>query len=352
MTNGASQLDIPSMFRGARRAYALTFVILIVSYIASGITRIAPHEAAVVKRWGRWLRDDGHVVTYAPGLLFAWPYPVDEVVRVPIKQERTVSVTRFRQEGGASHVPTSLPTVAYSPLITGDVNYLQLELRVKYRIDVPSEFLDCSENTERIIEAAAVAEVTTTINHWSMNDALRLGGDTPSTNDRERPVTRVGRTSPEGLREALLARIRQRCDDLRTGTEILAVEINEIGPPLEVVGAFEEVQTSRVSQETLLQEVRGEQSDETIAAEAMSQQILAEARGMVARRLAYVAEQVAAFEADLQFVERVGEVPARQRLQRDAWQQIIARVKRIYYVPATAGRSILRVSIPMLDERS
>lgn len=53
---------------------------LVVVYLASGITNIGPNEVGLILRLGKVLPQ-----IHQPGLLFAFPNPIDEVVKVPVK---------------------------------------------------------------------------------------------------------------------------------------------------------------------------------------------------------------------------------------------------------------------------
>src|ERR1700719_3278983 len=61
-------------------------------YALSGITIVKPDEVAVVLRWGRLVGDTPALQEHGPGLLFAFPRPVDQVVRVQVKRVREVPV--------------------------------------------------------------------------------------------------------------------------------------------------------------------------------------------------------------------------------------------------------------------
>ena len=59
----------------------------------SGITIVKPDEVAVILRWGRLVGDTPALQEHGPGLLFAFPRPVDRVVRVQVKHVWEVPVS-------------------------------------------------------------------------------------------------------------------------------------------------------------------------------------------------------------------------------------------------------------------
>ena len=52
-----------------------------------------PDEVAVILRWGRLVGDTPALQEHGPGLLFAFPRPIDRVVRVQVKHVWEVPVS-------------------------------------------------------------------------------------------------------------------------------------------------------------------------------------------------------------------------------------------------------------------
>ncbi len=57
---------------------------------------VKPDEVAVILRWGRLVGDTPALQEHGPGLLFAFPRPIDRVVRVPVKHVWEVPVEHAR----------------------------------------------------------------------------------------------------------------------------------------------------------------------------------------------------------------------------------------------------------------
>src|SRR5882724_7658499 len=69
-------------------------------YAMSGITVVKPDEVAVILRWGRLVGTTPALQEHGPGLLFAFPQPVDQVVRVQVKRVSEVQVSTLIATGG------------------------------------------------------------------------------------------------------------------------------------------------------------------------------------------------------------------------------------------------------------
>ena len=72
--------------------------------LLSGITVIKPDEVAVILRWGRLVGDTPALQEHGPGLLFAFPRPVDRVVRVQVKHVWEVPVTTLCECSGGQRM--------------------------------------------------------------------------------------------------------------------------------------------------------------------------------------------------------------------------------------------------------
>ena len=114
---------------------------------------------AVVLRFGRLVGDTREEQVHQPGLLLAFPYVIDEVVKVPVGR-----IPSSTSKGGVSVVmiitvfsstefsraaslrknsytdPTYADIESTGYLITGDENILHVDATVKYKITDPVEY--------------------------------------------------------------------------------------------------------------------------------------------------------------------------------------------------------------------
>ncbi len=67
-------------------------VALVILFLASGIFQVGPQEKAVILRFGKPV-GTGQKALLGPGLHWSFPYPIDEVVKIPIKEIQNVSST-------------------------------------------------------------------------------------------------------------------------------------------------------------------------------------------------------------------------------------------------------------------
>ena len=114
-----------------------------VLYALSGITIVKSDEVAVILRWGRLVGATPRCRSTDPGLLFAFPRPMDSVVRVQVKHVWEVPVVLHCQMPRATRTPlkrSTLDPLTQGYALTGDQNIVQLVMVARYRVRSPAEW--------------------------------------------------------------------------------------------------------------------------------------------------------------------------------------------------------------------
>lgn len=230
---------------------------LFVLFWFSGITTIGPGEVGLVLRCGRLTGTSPADQVRQPGLLLALPYPIDEVIRVPVKQEREISISALRKDPTANGIlGRGLPGYALS----GNQNILEADLTLKYRISDPIAFTFSNRNPERMMRDAVVGASSQVIAQWQIDDVLRLQRETEQ--------------GPEKIAKVVLNEAQSLIDQMNLGAELTALEFREIQPPAAVADAFQAVQSERIAIETKKREAEGYAARVVPAAEAESNSLV------------------------------------------------------------------------------
>jgi membrane protease subunit HflK len=69
-------------------------IILIVAFLASGFRTVGPDERALVLRFGK-IQGIGDEAILGPGPHWVFPYPIDEMVKIPVEKNITLAVNTF-----------------------------------------------------------------------------------------------------------------------------------------------------------------------------------------------------------------------------------------------------------------
>jgi membrane protease subunit HflK len=126
----------------------VVMVLLVGVFLFSGFFTVGPQERAIILRLGRPV-GEGQQALLGPGLHFAWPYPIDEVVKVPITELQRVTstvgwffVTPEQEVAGTEpFAGPSLNPAVDGYLVTADQNIVHARATLNYRIERPIDYV-------------------------------------------------------------------------------------------------------------------------------------------------------------------------------------------------------------------
>lgn len=148
--------------------WAFRFLFLLVGLIAigwifSGIHRIPADSQAVVFRFGNAVRTQG------PGLLLAWPAPIERVAVLPSPARQIEFQLPRLADSETAYAVITGAYVSYDPrantaiLLTGDFSVIHLQATLFYQIVDPVAYVICGKHVgpalQRLFLASAVATI-------------------------------------------------------------------------------------------------------------------------------------------------------------------------------------------------
>ncbi|MEQ8955856.1 MAG: FtsH protease activity modulator HflK, partial [Gammaproteobacteria bacterium] len=222
---------------------------------------VQPEERAVVKRFGsvKGITD--------PGLHFKIPFGIDRVQWVAtervLKQE-----FGFRTEGtrqGARSTYSADQFEDESLMLTGDLNMIDVEWVVQYRINDPIKFL------------YQMREPTRTLRDISESVMRRIVGNMLGSE-----VLTIGRVE---IQQRAGDEIQEILDQYDAGISISTVEMQDVVPPPAVQPAFNEVNEARQERERMINEAQKRVNQEIPNAEGAALRTVAEAQGYATERV-------------------------------------------------------------------
>lgn len=269
---------------------------------------VQPEETGIVQRFGKVMRTSG------PGLHFKLPFGIETVRLLPtarvLKQEfgfRTMSTvpgekTRYAPSG--SHEEESL-------MLTGDLNVIDVQWIIQYRIEDPIFFLFRVRDTEKTIRDTTEAVMRRAVGN-------RLGSD----------VLTTGRVTVAS--EAKIE-IQKILSAYQTGVRLVTVELQDVTPPDSVKPAFNEVNESRQDKERTINIAQEQANREIPKARGVATQSISEAEGYALERVNRAEGEATRFAAILTEYESAPQV-TRRRLYLEAMTGFLAEMKGLYIV--------------------
>jgi modulator of FtsH protease HflK len=216
----------------------IVMVLMVVAFFSSGFFTVGPQEKAVILRFGKPV-GEGQKALLTAGLHWSLPYPIDEVVRIPISEIQKVSsnngwyMTTPEAELSGEEMPAgpSLNPAIDGYVFTADRNIVHTRATLYYHVEDPLNFVFDFVSASNTVQNALDNALLYTAAKFNVDDILT------------RDVA--------GFREAVQQRVTELVDQEHVGISIDSCEVQSI-PPRQLQAVFSQVTTSRENRNKLL----------------------------------------------------------------------------------------------------
>jgi membrane protease subunit HflK len=226
-----------------RSSFAIVKVVMllmVLAFFSSGFFTVGPSEKAVILRFGRPV-GEGEKVLLNSGWHWSYPYPIDEVVKIPITEIQKVNstvgwyATTVEQELSGEELPAgaSLNPAVDGYAITADTNIIHTRAMLYYHIEDPRRFVFDFVSASNTVQNALNNALLYTAAHYNVDDILT------------RDVA--------GFRDAVLQRVSNLTEQDKLGIAIDQCEVQSI-PPRQLKDVFSRVTSARENRNKLLNE--------------------------------------------------------------------------------------------------
>lgn len=192
-------------------------VILVVVFFGSGFFTVSSQERAIVLRFGR-LVGTGEEQLLRAGPHWSFPYPIDEVVKIPFSQIQTVTSTTGWYATTPEMEATNSEPLAGSTLnpaadgytLTSDTNIIHVRATLRYRINNPLNYILKFVSASDLVQNA-------------LNNALFYASAQFSA---DRALFR----DISAFKEKIAARVAQLVEQQELGISVEQVDVKAIAP--------------------------------------------------------------------------------------------------------------------------
>jgi membrane protease subunit HflK len=230
---------------------ALIFIIL-----GAGFFTVGPQEKAVILRFGK-PQGEGQKMLLNAGLHWSLPYPIDEVVRIPISEIQKVTSTvgwyattpEMELAGTEPPAGASLNPQIDGYVLTADRNIIHARATVSYHIDDPrTAIFNFASGTNHQFNLAGVSNaVQNAANNALLITAARFNVDDILTRD----IT--------GFKDAVRQKINELTESAHLGVVIDQCDLQTVAPR-QLKDVFAQVTTARQNRDKVINEALSEQN--------------------------------------------------------------------------------------------
>lgn len=307
--------------RSSFQIVKLLMVVLVVAFFATRIFTVNPNQVAIKLRFGKVV-GVGADQLLKPGLHWSWPYPIEEIVFVPVGESRIATSTAgwyyiTPEEEAAGQEPQPLPSLrpgvdGYT--LTGDGNIIHVRATLPYRITDPVRYVFNFANTTNLLQHILDNALFYASARFSADDAFYR--------------------NKLGFQETVLARVKQSIEQLGLGITIDPGEVRA-NPPLYVRAAFDDVLKAQQQGDIKIQEAESYARGATNKAAGEASAIV---RGGITRSNSMVQTVSAEAQTFNDLLPRYQSDPNlfKQRLLADTMQRVLTNAQFKVYLPQRA----------------
>ena len=324
-----------AMAEAMRSSFAIVkfvMIVMVVLFLASGIFQVGPQEQAVVLRFGKVV-GAGPQALLGPGLHWAFPYPIDEVVKIPIRQIQSIqstvgwfAVTPEQELSG--NLPPPGPTLTPGVdgyAITADRNIIHTSATVYYQVDDPKRAIfDFSSGPDSSLGMGGVSNAVLNV----LNNALLYTA-------AHYKVDQVLYSEVGEFQDDVQSRVVQLVGEENLGVTIRQCSVHSI-PPRQLQQIFDQVTDARQNQATTLAQAHSYENAATNNADAQSAAIINEARWRASLYFQSVQADAKAF-SDLLPNYKLNPDLFKQEQLVQVMGSALTNVQFKTYVPSAAG---------------
>jgi len=286
------------------------FGIALIFWLFTGVYTVGPDEVGVVQRFGKYIR------VVQSGLNYHMPFPIETVKTPKVTEVKRIEIG-FRTIGKNQYRTVERESL----MLTGDENIVDAELIVQYKIKEPINYLFNFIGPELTMREAAEASLRTVVGRHNIDEALTSG------------KLMIQEETKELLQSIL--------DKYETGVQVVAVQLQDVSPPKQVIDAFKDVASAKEDKNRMINEAEGYRNDIIPKARGEAQAMIREAEGFRESRIARAEGDVAKFKAILKEYSKAKDV-TRERLYLEAMEEILPGLEK-YIVPNGEDGNLLNL---------
>ena len=264
---------------------AIIIIIILVSALGTSFYIVDQTEEAVITRFGKYL------TTSQPGLQLKLPFGIDKTYLVRVREVQTEQFGFRTLSSGFS--PRYSGDQNISTMLTGDLNMVDVEWIIQYRIVDPFAW------------TFNVMEKTQTIRDVSQSVINMLVGD--------RAIMDIMGFERNAIQAAGIDHMNEVFKSFGLGINVIAVQLQNTDPPQNVQAAFEDVNRAIQDRNRLINEGQQAYNELIPRTKGESDRIVQVAEGYASERINRAEGDVARFNAVYDEYRRSPEV-TRQRL--------------------------------------
>ena len=301
---GDQEVEIPNF------NFKLTPVIIgiVILWLLSGIYIVGPDEVGVVRTFGAFSR-----VTQS-GLNWKFPAPIESVKTPKVTEVKRIEIG-FRTLRNGQYRTVEKESL----MLTGDENIVDAEMIVQYKIKEPVDYLFKIVAPELTVREAAEASLRTVVGRNKIDETLTTGKFT--------------------IQEETKIQLQSILDNYQSGIHVVAVQLQDVSPPKEVIGAFKDVASAKEDKNRMINQAEGYRNDVIPKARGEAEAMIRNAEGFKESRIKRAEGDAAKFSTILREYRKAKSI-TEKRLYLETMEKVLPDIEKIIVPDKNSGNML------------
>ena len=281
---------------------------LIVLWLATGIYIVGPDEVGVVRTFGKFTR------VVQSGLNWKFPAPIEIVDTPKVTEVKRIEIG-FRTLKNGQYRTVEKESL----MLTGDENIVDAEMIVQYKIKDPVAYLFKIVGPELTVREAAEASLRTIVGRNKIDETLTTGKFT--------------------IQEETKNQLQLILDNYNSGIHVVAVQLQDVSPPKEVIGAFKDVASAKEDKNRMINQAEGYRNDVIPKARGEAEAMIRDAEGFKESRVKRAEGDATKFTTILKEYRKAKSI-TEKRLYLETMEKVLPDIEKIIVPDKDSGNML------------
>jgi membrane protease subunit HflK len=290
---------------------------LLIWFALGSFYTVQPNEVGLNLVFGRYTGKT------SAGLNTNWPWPIGNVIKVPVWDQQITTVG-YNSGGGVA---------AESQMLTGDQNIVDVKFRVSWQIDPakPEDFEFNILSPAETVKAVAESIMREVVGLKTIDGVL--------TSDRK------------SIEPDVQARMQKVLDSYRAGVLIKQVQLQSVDAPAQVIPAYRDVTAAQQDQQRTVNEAETYANSVVPEAEGRASRIQNEAEGYKQQTVLDAQGQTARYD---QIYDQYKKAPGvtRERMYLETMERVFGGMPKTLVDTAGASPPVPYISLDQLKSKT
>jgi len=277
-------------------------------WLFTGVYMVGPDEVGVVRTFGEYTR------VAQSGLNYHFPYPIEQVNTPAVTEVKRIEIG-FRTLNNGQYRTVEKESL----MLTGDENIVDAEMIVQYKIKDPVAYLFKIVEPELTVREAAEASLRSVVGRNKIDETLTTG--------------------KFQIQEGTKTQLQLILDKYESGIHVVAVQLQDVSPPKEVIGAFKDVASAKEDKNRMVNQAEGYRNDVIPKARGEAEAMIRDAEGFRESRIKRSEGDAAKFTTILKEYRKAKSI-TQKRLYLETMERVLPGIEKIIIPDKDSGNML------------